>query len=105
MKHTREFTIKGWLFDHITLTWREGELIADKPDILQVIKNRVKQLEELKAFILCPETRRFYMENYLAEPLSAYLVLKHILDTIYEGPDKKELLRISGPSYYVASLT
>lgn len=97
--------MKGWLFDHITLTWREGELTADKPDILQVIIQRVKQLEELKAFILCPETHRFYMGNYLAEPLSAYLVLKHILDSVYEGPDKRDLVRISGPSYYIASLT
>jgi hypothetical protein len=91
----REFTIKGWLYDSVTLTWREGTLICDRPEILPMIEERIRKLEEIKAFILCPETRLFYTENYLAEPFSAYLVLKHILDIVYEAPDKNDILSIT----------
>lgn len=89
-----EFTIKGFLYDHITLTWKDGKLSSDQPELLRLIKKRIQQLEEVKAFILCPETRLFYTENYLKEPFSAFLVLKHILDVIYEAPEKKELLPV-----------
>lgn len=87
-----EFMIKGWLYDNITLTWKDGELTGDQPEVLNIIKKRINKLEELKAILLCPETQLFYTENYLKEPFSAYLVLKHLLDVIYEEPDKKELL-------------
>ncbi|SEN50691.1 hypothetical protein [Lihuaxuella thermophila] len=87
-----EFMIKGWLYDHITLIWKDGELTGDQPEVLRIIKKRINKLEELKAILLCPETHLCYTENYLKEPFSAYLVLKHLLDVIYEEPDKKELL-------------
>jgi len=97
MQAERKFTIKGWLYDHITLTWKNGKLLSDRPDIQKIIEERIQQLEEIQAFVLCPDTRIFYTENYLKEPLSAYLVLKHILDVVYEAPDKKEVLRLSQP--------
>ncbi|MBH8600862.1 hypothetical protein [Thermoactinomyces sp. CICC 23799] len=90
----RQFTIKGWLYEHITLTWKEGELFSDCPEVLEVIKKRIEELEELKAFIFCPETKRFFTENYLKKPYSAYLVLKHVLEEVYELPDKEEVLRL-----------
>ncbi|MBA4493766.1 hypothetical protein ACFO25_05160 [Paenactinomyces guangxiensis] len=96
VKQTKvEFTIKGWLYDHVTLKWKDGQLMSDQTEVLQVIKKRIQELEESKAFIQCPETGLFYTDNYLKEPFCAYLVLKHILDVIYEEPDKKELLPVS----------
>lgn len=91
----REFTIKGWLYERVTLTWKEGELFSDCPEVLEVIKQRIQHLEELKAFIFCPETKLFFTENYLEKPYSAYLVLKHVLEEIYEIPDKEEILDLN----------
>jgi hypothetical protein len=61
--------------------------MSDKPDILEIIHNRIATLEEIKAFILCPKTGLFFTENYLRDPYAAYLVLKHLLEVVFEEPD------------------
>lgn len=92
-----EFTMRGWLYDHITLTWKNGKLLSDRPEIQEIIEERIQQLEALQAFVLCPDTKKVYTGNYLKHPLSAYLVLKHILEVVYEAPEKKDVLRLSNP--------
>ncbi len=94
----REFTIEGWLYEHITITWKEGKLYSDCPEVLEVINRQIQQLEKLRAFIFCPETKLFFTENYLQKPYSAYLVLKHILDEVYELPAKEEILALNNQS-------
>ncbi|WP_124726690.1 hypothetical protein [Staphylospora marina] len=91
----REFVIKGWLYEPVTLIWREGTLSSDNPEILASVKEKIRKLEEIGAFFLCPETRLCYTENYLADPFSAYLVLKHVLEVVHEAPDKAEVLAMS----------
>lgn len=92
-----EFTMKGWLYDHITLTWKNGKLLSDRPDIQEIIEDRIQQLEKLPAFVICPDTNKVYTGNYLKHPVSAYLVLKNILEVVYEAPDNKDVLRLSNP--------
>jgi hypothetical protein len=87
-----EFTIKGWLYDHITLTWKNGELMADNAEVLQFIHTQIQLLEETETFIFCPNTRLFFTKNFLQQPLSAYLVLKHLLKRMDEAPDEREFL-------------
>jgi hypothetical protein len=88
----KEFTIKGWLYGPVSVTWKNGTLSCEPPEMLETIQRQIEKLEEINAFFLCPETGLIFSENYLAEPFSAYLVLKHLLETVYEAPDKHELI-------------
>ncbi|TCS96889.1 hypothetical protein [Hazenella coriacea] len=90
-----EFTIKGWLYDHITLTWKNGKLFGDHPEILEIIQTRVQQLEKVKAMILCKETHQYFTENYLQQPLSAFIVIQNILEEIYESPSLRDILQLN----------
>ncbi|MBD1373614.1 hypothetical protein IC620_14800 [Hazenella sp. IB182357] len=87
-----KFTIKGWLYDHVTLYWENGQLTSDRADILQVVFRRIDEIEASEAFLLCPKTHLFFTSNYLDEGYSAYLVLKHILEFVSEEPNPEELL-------------
>jgi hypothetical protein len=86
-----EFTIRGWLYGHIALTWKNGELTADNTQLLQLIHQRIQQLEETETFVFCANTRLFFTKNFLQQPLSAYLVIKHILQEIDEALDEREM--------------
>jgi hypothetical protein len=96
-----EFTIKGWLYDHITLTWKNGQLTADNFGVLQFIHQQIQILEKAETLVFCPNTHSFFTENFLQQPLSAYLVVKHILEKIYEAPDERDLLPICQSSIFL----
>jgi hypothetical protein len=86
-----EFTIRGWLYGPIALTWKDGKLTADNTQLLQLIHQRIQQLEKTETFVFCSNTRLFFTKNFLQQPLSAYLVIKHILQEIDEAPDEREM--------------